>query len=64
MVWPLPDDFPGIDERTTGSGLSGIKGGFAMTDMVGSRTLRSQWDETVRCYGRVPFWNISPWTTR
>ena len=26
-----------------------------MTDMVGSRTLRSQWDETVRCYGRAPF---------
>ncbi len=26
-----------------------------MTDMVGSRTLRSQWDETVRCYGREPF---------
>ena len=47
--------FRGIDERTTGSGLSGIKGGFAMTDMVGSRTLRSQWDETVRCYGRAPF---------
>lgn len=26
-----------------------------MTDMVGSRTLRSQWDETVRCYGRDTF---------
>lgn len=26
-----------------------------MTDMVGSRTLRSQWDETVRCYGQDTF---------
>lgn len=26
-----------------------------MTDMVGSRTLRSQWDETVRCYGSCSF---------
>ena len=26
-----------------------------MTDMVGSRTLRSQWDETVRCYGQDAF---------
>lgn len=26
-----------------------------MTDMVGSRTLRSQWDETVRCYRQDTF---------
>lgn len=26
-----------------------------MTDMVGSRTLRSQWDETVSCYGQDTF---------
>jgi len=26
-----------------------------MTDMVGGRTLRSQWDETVRCYGQDTF---------
>ena len=40
-----------------------------MTDMVGSRTLRSQWDETVRCYGRDTFLEyvsvdetVSAWT--
>ena len=61
--------FPQFDRIGAGSGLDGIESGFVMTDMVGSRTLRSQWDETVRCYGREPFLEslsvddrVSAWT--